>query len=217
MTQRIYYQNTYSLSESALLIAGGQDDHGCYWIFDQTIFHPQGGGQPSDRGTILLSQGSIAIFMVKEIDGEIRHYGTADVVPDAGDRVQQSIDGEFRLLCAKLHSAGHLLAHIIQEQNPSAIPIKAFHFPEGPYIEIAGSIPPDLAPFFQQKVDAALNLPVTSAASGSIRQISIGDFQSVSCGGTHVKNTSEIGRIIVRGIKKSGQNTKVKYALEPAT
>jgi alanyl-tRNA synthetase len=213
MTKRTYYQDTYCFSGSARMLGNGQDQHGQYWLFDKTIFHPQGGGQPSDRGTISFDQESISVSLVKEIEGEIRHYVLTKIAPVIGGMVKQSIDPEFRLLCSKLHSAGHLIAQIIEQQIPSAIPLKAFHFPEGPYIEVAGIVSPDLIPFIQEKIDTVLGLPAISTTSGTTRQIKLGDFQAVSCGGTHVKNTSEIGKIVIRGIKKSGENSRVKYAL----
>ena len=49
-TKRVYYNDTYLDKLEVEILEVGQDKSGSYVIFDQTIFHPQGGGQPADEG-----------------------------------------------------------------------------------------------------------------------------------------------------------------------
>ena len=46
--KRLYWENTYLMNHKAKITAIGQDEQGDYIRVDETIFHPQGGGQPSD-------------------------------------------------------------------------------------------------------------------------------------------------------------------------
>ena len=45
-TKRVYYTDTYLDRLEVEILEASQDENGRYVIFDQTIFHPQGGGQP---------------------------------------------------------------------------------------------------------------------------------------------------------------------------
>ena len=49
-TERVYYTNTCLDKLETKILEIGQDENGSYVMFDKTIFHPQGGGQPADEG-----------------------------------------------------------------------------------------------------------------------------------------------------------------------
>lgn len=55
-TERVYYTNTYLDKLVVKILEVGKDENGSYVICDRIIFHPQGGGQPSDEG-YLVNQG----------------------------------------------------------------------------------------------------------------------------------------------------------------
>lgn len=80
---------------------------------EETIFHPQGGGQPSDQGVIEFND---SIFTVEKVsknkDGTIQHFGkfqNKEKVFKNKDKVTLKIDKNFRILNVRLHSAGHLI------------------------------------------------------------------------------------------------------------
>jgi Ser-tRNA(Ala) deacylase AlaX len=116
-------------------------------LLDQTLFHPQGGGQPSDIGFLCHSGTACPIFAVKHViinrnSQEIEHYG--EFVDDdslnnleAGTRVSIRIDKKTRMLNAKLHSAGHILDAAMDRLSLSDAlrPLKGYHFPDGPNVE----------------------------------------------------------------------------------
>lgn len=76
---------------------------------DRTIFHPQGGGQPSDTGKIV--QGD-TVFVVKSIKSAdlIEHLGEFENGShfEKEKPVTLKVDPQ-REIYAKLHSAGHIL------------------------------------------------------------------------------------------------------------
>ncbi len=57
------------------------------------------------------------------------------------------------------------------------------------------------------------DLPYTIPQDKKFRTIKIGEFQEVSCGGTHVKNLSEPGAVTLAKVKSKGNNSKVSYLL----
>ena len=53
MTKKLYLNDTYLLEAHARVLERACDERGPYLLLDQTIFYPQGGGQPCDQGTII--------------------------------------------------------------------------------------------------------------------------------------------------------------------
>jgi Ser-tRNA(Ala) deacylase AlaX len=79
-------------------------------VTDATIFHPQGGGQPSDVGTMRLASPSAGWFNVlavrKTEHAQILHLGVFSDVPfGVGEVTIQAIDEEARLLHSRFHTA----------------------------------------------------------------------------------------------------------------
>src|SRR6266576_3728188 len=83
-TALTYFDDSYQFSNLAKILFCGADENGSYLTVDQTIFYPQGGGQPFDIGTIDVSGQTFPIHAVKwageeigkESGKEVRHYTT---------------------------------------------------------------------------------------------------------------------------------------------
>ena len=78
-------------------------------ILDQTIFYPQGGGQPYDKGLIEGPSGKFLVEEVRFVDGVVKHMGTLEGTLKPGDEVKCSVDEARRTLHSRLHSGGHVL------------------------------------------------------------------------------------------------------------
>lgn len=121
---------------------------------NQTIFYPQGGGQPWDTGSIEVlsnkrsstAKNNLNVIEVRYIDGRVMHVievpeniqiqqESADTLISIGDTVMCSVDTEKRVLHSRLHSAGHLIDMALKEIGLSWKPTKGYHFPNGPYVE----------------------------------------------------------------------------------
>jgi len=115
-------------------------------ILEKTIFHPQGGGQPMDYGTISSKDGSTS-FKISDLKCQgdaIIHVGsfTAGSKFSEGEEVLCKIDGDFRKQNARIHSAGHLLDVAMNRAGRTDLkPGKGYHFVEGPYVEYIGVVP----------------------------------------------------------------------------
>jgi alanyl-tRNA synthetase len=114
-TLALYLQDTYLLECDAVIVGINPAEDGEYAIIlDQTVFYPQGGGQPTDKGSICGRNGEQ--FEVRQVaknrdTSEITHFGRfvgANKLA-ASDLVHCKIDSERRLLHARYHLAGHLL------------------------------------------------------------------------------------------------------------
>jgi Ser-tRNA(Ala) deacylase AlaX len=121
-------------------------------ILNQTVMHPQGGGQPTDFGELRAGGTVFKVDMVRAVGGNldslIYHFGAFDGAAFAeGDTVAVSIDEDHRKLCARVHSAGHLVddaMKICGDPLAQALkPTKGYHFADGPYVEYEGKVPAD--------------------------------------------------------------------------
>ncbi|RAL13409.1 putative alanine--tRNA ligase [Aspergillus homomorphus CBS 101889] len=156
---------------------GSEDDH--VVITEQTIFHPQGGGQPSDVGsmTFATTATKFAVTAVRmgqaQHDGQVLHLGrfeSSDGVEMAafkpGDSIQQAIDVEKRTLYSRLHTAGHVLGaavrHLLENEVEGFDELKASHFPDLANCEFRGLIDGKWKDPIQAKLDEylAAKLPV---------------------------------------------------------
>ena len=114
-TVALYQTDTRLLTSNATVLAVEPLDGGQGWavVLDQTIFHPQGGGQPADVGTLEGETGApFAVSIVKKgPTGVVRHEGASAAAPAfaAGSRVRCAVSEPARLLNARVHSAGHLI------------------------------------------------------------------------------------------------------------
>ncbi|HLG20040.1 MAG TPA: alanine--tRNA ligase-related protein [Bdellovibrionota bacterium] len=108
-------------------------------VLDQTLFHPQGGGQPYDQGEISSDQEKFFVEEVRFRDNVVVHIGRFSAGPfSVGQSAQMAVDETRRALNRRNHSAGHLIDSALTSLGVSLVPTKGFHFPEGPYVEYQG-------------------------------------------------------------------------------
>lgn len=171
-----YFDGTYVFEGKATVTQIIEVENGKVDVMlDQTIFHPQGGGQPSDVGTITSLEGQI--FNVTAVQmkdrktvihsGQFEGGGSKFTV---GTSVKLSIDRKTRETAARAHSAGHLIDLAVEKAGFKFVPTKGYHFPDGPYVEYEGDIPAEqreeALKNIQQALDVLLatpgGLPVTA-------------------------------------------------------
>lgn len=217
-------------------------------VTSETIFYPQGGGQPSDVGTMQSISGPSS-FDVQHVRNAPQkrtlHLGafSAGSMPFVpGEEVKQSIDGAKRLLYSRLHTAGHILGLAVNELGTlitDVVDTKAQHYPEAAYVEFRGLIDGKHRDAIQEKTDelVARRLPVklhwwdmeelhrkcaavldgfTLPEGEKARAVEIEGIGAYPCGGTHVEDSSGVGKIVVAKIKRAKGMTKVSYTVEPA-
>ncbi|KJZ20076.1 alanyl-tRNA editing protein [Loktanella sp. S4079] len=210
-------------------------------VLDQSVFYPTGGGQPGDSGTLRWDGGAIEIATtVKGPDDTIVLIPAEPVaLPNSGLVVIQSINWDRRYRLMRMHTALHLLSVVMP------LPVSGgsigtdkgrldFDMPEAPddkqAIEddlnrlIACNMAVTTEWISDAELDAQPDLVKTMSVrpprgNGQVRLVRIGVGQETAdlqpCGGTHVANTEEIGRVRIGKIEKKGrQNRRVYLHLE---
>lgn len=176
---------------------------------ENTPFHPQGGGQPSDTGYIAESE----VLHVAFKNGAIVHLCNRAV---ALGQVYAKVDIQSRQLHSRLHSAGHLIGHIIETYGWQ--PIKAQHWPNDAKVQFSATEKSELIDsiylqtLIQMFVDADLPAKLTLNEAG-FREIQFGELNAYPCGGTHVQSLSEIGPVDILKMEMKKGKLSVHYAL----
>ncbi|MDR1590472.1 MAG: alanyl-tRNA editing protein [Puniceicoccales bacterium] len=226
----LYLEDTYRFETKAKIVKCGED----YIVLDQTIFYPQGGGQPFDCGKIETPNGEIQIHAVRFIDNEIRHFGSINEDWDQ-TKVLCTIDRERRLLNARYHTTGHLLANIIENIYASLTPTKCHAFPGESYVEfqcdsttydlegVRKRLDDDIHTGLATKIfeinrnlfeKKYYKLPCAVDDDKDFRVLQIADYKPIPCGGTHLNNTQEIGSAIIKKSKIKNNILKVSYEVQ---
>lgn len=207
-------------------------------VLDRTVFYATGGGQPGDKGRIVLADGQvipIATAVYGEDKTEVVHVpAEPGPLPSPGDRASVEIDWAVRHARMRVHTALHLLTAVL----PYPVTGGAIGDGEGRLdfdIPEAGLDKDAIAAALAQKIgthseirerwisdDELLANPglvktmsvKPPIGSGRVRLVEIVGLDLQPCGGTHVRNTAEIGTVAVTAIEKKGKiNRRVRIAL----
>lgn len=234
MTEKVFYQDSYQktlTSEVVEVVDGGL-------LLAATIFYPLGGGQPGDRGTLSINGRDYPVVDTRYADDRhnIVHYledgDTGAIQP--GDAVDMCIDWERRHRLMRMHTSMHLVCSLISAQatggsvgeHESRLDFDL----QGEVVDkeqlsadlnalVARSLPVSVGAISDAELDQNPELVRTMSVQpprghGTVRTISIEDTDYQPCGGTHVRNTSEIGELVVTGLKNKGrQNKRISIAL----
>lgn len=225
-----YLEDTYVFEWTAQVIETGNNEIGDYILLDQTIFYPQGGGQPSDTWVITVWD---TIYRVEKVRLDERwivyHYGTyTNGFISKWQTVNLHIDKDIRLQNAKCHSAGHLIDIALSNIGEDLIPVKWYHFSDGPYVEYEGNpirTLEDIAKLLQQELDILVrkNIPILvtydnttiSSPEGKVpRYVSFEGYTGCGCGGTHIRSSGEIWAIEIRKVKIKDGKLRVSYSVK---
>lgn len=239
-TKLLYMEDAYKLQETAQYIDITQTEGGkTALILDQTIFYPQGGGQPYDTGIISKEGNEFTVEEVRFKDGIVYHIGkfTKGVI-EKRDNVTLTVDEPRRKFSRRNHTAGHLIDVAVKNLGLSFTPAKGYHFPEGAYVEYMGLMDDAQKEELKSKIETEVNrliqlkLPMIAKQvtynelkdlcdfvpdylpkGKPIRVEKIGEYKAHPCGGTHVNNTEEVGSMKIEKIKSKSGNTRISYSI----
>lgn len=206
-------------------------------IFENTIFYPGGGGQPADRGYIEDSDGNhFEVKMAKKKSNEIVHIlSNMDNMNKlkVNQEIKIFIDWDYRYKLMKHHTALHILSAIVYNKYKAKVTGGTIHENKARLDfdldefnrEIAEELLQDVNTAIQQNhpisithisrddlsnqpelIRTATNLIPESVKL--IRLVQIGDIDIQADGGLHVKNTSEIGKVVLEKIDNKGKGRK---------
>ncbi len=206
-----------TVSELTDILAEGQNGT---IIADKTSFYATMGGQESDKGVIRTADGEFNVTGVEKLVGnKYAHHGVVvSGMIRKGSEAEFSVDKDLRSATCKNHSATHLLqkalrdvlgSHVEQQgsyQDGERTRFDFSHFQamtaeELKKVEdivnekISEGIPVETAVMSVEEAKKTGAMALFGEKYGeTVRVVSMGDFSKEFCGGTHVKNTSDIGQ-----------------------
>lgn len=235
MTTLLYQTDAYLQTFVATITALDEAHHGV--VLDRTAFYPGGGGQPADRGTISVGDTVYIMPRIKRVDGQLVHLleGTAPL-PAIGTEVVGQLDWDLRYKLMRTHTAMHILCGVIFRDYGASVtggdmePLKGrmdFEF-ETMRAELVGAIetainkeveaarevrvkilPREEAFKIPDLIRTKINLLPEGIAE--VRTLELVGLDLQADGGTHVKSTSEVGRMRVVDYKSKGKINKRIY------
>lgn len=239
-TERVYLGDDHCLSVSATVFAVQVDA----LAVDRSVFHPGGGGQPCDTGTLTLPDGrALPVVAVYEDDAGVLWHRTSAALPQnlPGALVRLDVDAGRRRAIARYHTVLHVLNTIVMRDYGGWITGAQIQ-PDYARIDFnLERVSAALCAELEHKVNAvvAADRPIRASSvtaqefaqradllrtlearppmiDGRVRVVAIEGFDAQACGGTHVARTSEVGRLrIVRTENKGRQNKRLYVALDP--
>ncbi len=112
-TDRLYYDDQQRTEFEAVVLDVFDREEGCDVVLDQTMFYPEGGGQPADHGTLSTEETTVEVTDVQISDGVVLHRTDGD--PGKGGFVRGQIDSDRRMRLMRHHTATHVVGHAARE------------------------------------------------------------------------------------------------------
>jgi misacylated tRNA(Ala) deacylase len=230
-TELLFRDDAY-LKDAEATVLAVNDRRGI--ILDRTVFYATGGGQLGDVGTLERADGRIVIATTVYGEGKIDvvHVpGETEPLPEPGETLRAVLDWDRRYRHMRIHTGLHLLSVVV----PFPVTGGAIGADEGRLdFDIDGDVPA------KEEIEERLNALVAAdhavtqewitddelaanpglvktmkvkppMGSGRVRLVRIGDIDLQPCGGTHVRSTVEIGRLVVSKIESKGkQNRRIR-------
>ncbi len=232
-TELLYLNDSYLKETSATVV--DVTDEGV--VFDRTVFYPGGGGQIHDTGYIVYGGVEYRVPKVFKAGGEVYHV-VEGIKLSPGDNVTLRIDWERRYKIMKMHTSLHIIGAIMYFDYNVLITGSSIYedyaridFPmKGMNKELAVSIVAkadsiakeghDVKTYFMPTSEALKNKDLFRVADVSkyakylgetVRIVEIVGVDTELDGGTHVKNTSEIGEIKFLKYESKGSKNRRIY------
>ncbi len=221
-TRRLYYENVYIKEFDAQVLECRPAKDGFHVLLDESAFYPEGGGQPSDVGSL----GKIQVKEVQEKNGELLHYTDEPLTP--GERVHGQIDWEHRFDLMQQHSGEHMVSGLVHEAF--GYDNVGFHMGNdvitidfnGPLTEkemeaieadvnekIWKNIPVEITYPSPEELE---RLPYRSKKelTGRVRLVNFPETDLCACCGTHVTHTGEIGLVKLLSVVKFREGVRME-------
>ncbi|WP_326726694.1 metal-dependent hydrolase [Streptomyces phaeochromogenes] len=218
-----YLNDTYLEQVDTRVIAVGEKDGTPWAAVEHCLFHPQGGGQPADRGWLEGAE----IIPVRDRESGL----VVATVPEGGglpplaegQKVRARIDLRVRTAHAALHTAGHLVEAVGRMQGWEMV--ASNHFPGQARIEFqAPRTDTRLAdPEGREEVTAVLRAAVAAAVADDLpvfarcladgrRVVHLDELHSAPCGGTHVRSFGDLAELALPTLKVKKGRIRVSYS-----
>lgn len=212
MTNRLYSDDPYKQSFKAVV---GAIEGNKVWL-DQTCFYPESGGQAGDIGTINGQKVADTQF---DAEKNIIHIMESLPTFKVGDQVEGQINWERRFRIMRVHAASHIMEYFLFQVFGS-LKLNGSHLNEKydkSTYESEERLDPGKLTEVEKRVNEFIsqNVPIKiwpDEKRPFYKYWSCGPIQ-MPCGGTHPKNTSEIGSIKLKRENGGSGREKVVTSL----
>lgn len=207
-----------------------------YVVLDKSAFYPLGGGQPSDTGVLRWEGGESRVAEVQK-KGIIKHVISGEL--PHGD-VHAVIDWDKRYAHMRMHTAQHVISGVVYDlykartvgnqihADRSRVDFSPANFSEEDLEKIEDASNDVIlkglpVAIYEEERDSLesrtdplrSNLDLIPSSIKRLRIVEIEGFDVCPCAGTHVKGTSELGRLkITKKENKGKERERITYILE---
>jgi alanyl-tRNA synthetase len=220
-TKKLYYEQPSDIEFEAVVL----DFFDEYAVLDQTLFYPEGGGQPADTGTLVSAEAMVRVDGVVKVGEVVLHHIVGGMLR-RGERLKGMVDEERRWSLMRHHTATHILLHASKEvlgahihqagaqkgSESSRVDIRHFkHITQDELhrIEIAAnrmimaSQPVEISIEDRTKAEQKYGFSLYQGGVPPGREIRVvkvaGDIEA--CAGTHCRSTGEVGVIKIMRVE----------------
>jgi misacylated tRNA(Ala) deacylase len=229
MTEWLFQQDAYLRTCGAQVVEVSPEGV----VLDRTVFYPLGGGQPGDTGVLRAADGREwrVLDTRKGEGGRILHrIAEATPLPTPGEQVEAVVDWDRRYLHMRMHTGLHLLGSVLrfgvtggqiaadrsrldfdtQDEIDPARVNEALSALVAANSQVSSSWITDEELDRQPELVRTLSVQPPRGA-GRIRLLDIAGVDLQPCGGTHVRATGEVGRLVVTKVENKGRHNKRVY------
>ena len=185
-------------------------------VFNLTPFYPEGGGQVGDKGYLETPQGDVVYILDTKKENNVIIHFTKNLPKNLNESFKAVVDVKQRHRTECNHTATHLLHQALRailgthvEQKGSAVHSKYLRFDFSHFSKLSVDELREVENFVNRRIEGKLpliekrNIPMQQAIDDgamalfgekygdTVRAIKFGKSIEL-CGGTHVKNTSDI-------------------------
>lgn len=226
--------------DSKILSVTATEDERTDIILNQTCFYARGGGQDWDKGIIKKDDAGFAVEEVRlDENGAVHHIGqVTDGSFAESDIVHCQVDHERRTINMRLHSAAHVIDMAVARLGLDWIGTKGQHYPHLSAVEYSGTWDSEKAEVLRAQIGAVANQLIEKGSHNTIRFMPVEEMRTVCrhvpdnlptnkpgrvvlygnfgvpCGGTHVRDIKQVGKITIPKLKEKKGVIRVSYGVE---
>lgn len=217
----LFYREPYLKEFDSVVLTCEVSEQGYVITLEDTLFYPEGGGQPCDFGTL----NGIEVINVQRKNDVVYHTVKEDI--PVGTKVHGIIDWKRRFDHMQNHTGEHIVSGIIHKHY--GYENVGFHMGDVIQIDMSGPLTWGQLMLVEQETNEVIysNVPVEityptkeelekipyrskKELIGKVRIVTIGDADICACCGTHVSHTGEIGLVKILSVIKHKDGVRVE-------
>jgi misacylated tRNA(Ala) deacylase len=240
MTEQLYLKDAYRKSTDADVLSVDGDAV----VLSQTVFYATSGGQPHDTGTLTWTDAdgtprTSQVVEVRRNGPQLLHKVTGDM-PPVGARVQATIDWDRRYVLMRYHTALHSMSGVILKQHNALVTGGQMYVDRARMDFALEDVTPEKLQAIEDETNRLLaeghpihvkflpraeafaipdlirtNINLLPEGIEIVRIVDIEGIDQQADGGTHVANTTEVGRVRIAKTQNKGRiNKRIEIVLE---